>query len=221
MLTLAPLLLSLIQSPIGPPLAASVRPYPRQSVRLALDKAEQVLIASIGGERAATYGEMTPVGFRNLARCFDLDADDVFLDLGSGDGGLVLQAAEEFGAGAIGIELAGSRHATALDALSKAPEGVRERVSFLCGDAAGDGAADILATRATVVYCANLLMDDALNQRFAERLAAAGPQLRGFALLLPFSDGARGFVRAQEPCSCGMSWDIHGLDHPCPVYWRE
>jgi len=185
----------------------------------ALNEEDAELVTGIGGERAGVYGEMTAVGFRSFARRFGLSTGDTFVDLGSGTGALVLQAAAEFGAQAVGIELAHSRHQAALTALSTAPEEARSLVTFVQGDAASDAAADIL-DRATVVYCSNLLFDDALQARFAARLGGAGPQLRGFALLMPFSHAVRGFVQAASPVLCRMSWDIHDLDHPCPVYMR-
>ena len=109
----------------------------------ALNEEDAELVRGIGGERAGVYGEMTAVGFRSFARRFGLSTGDTFVDLGSGTGALVLQAAAEFGAQAVGIELAHSRHQAALTALSTAPEEVRSLVTFVQGDAASGVAADV------------------------------------------------------------------------------
>jgi len=190
-----------------------------------LGTAELELITSIGGARAATYGEMTPDGFVVFAFHVGLGADDAFVDLGSGDGALVLQAGAEYGAVSSGIELAESRHRSALKALGAAPADAAARCSFVCGDASGDAADELLAT-ATVVWCSNLCFGDELNRRLASRIAAA-PHVRVVASLRPFPDGIRGLEQQELPLLCRMSWS--GLvqpgqppmpGHPCPVYLR-
>jgi hypothetical protein len=69
------------------------------------------MVDSVAGEYASTYGEITPAGFRALARRVGLGAQDVFVDLGSGVGRAVVQAALENGVRrSAGVELAASRH---------------------------------------------------------------------------------------------------------------
>lgn len=187
-----------------------------------LDDEEASLLASVGGKNAATYGEMTSMGFRTLATHIGLGAEDIFVDLGSGEGALVLQAADEFGvAHATGIELAETRHAAAVDALAAVPEDVRARTTLIIGDAAGDVAADVLA-QASVVWCANLLFDDALQRRLAARLgdAVCAGKVRAIASLMPFPEGVRGLVQEDEYLRCDMSWDV-GDAHPCVLYLRR
>jgi hypothetical protein len=189
------------------------------SPRLILDDSEADLISTVGGSRAATLGEMTHDGFGSLQRYLRMGASDRFVDLGSGEGTLVLQAAAETGvAHASGIELAESRHQTALAALDAAPNEVQARVTFVCGDAAGEQAVELLSP-ATVIWCSNLLFDDALQRRLALRIASA-PRVRAVAVLKPFPDGIHGFVESRFPAYCRMSWDGDHTDHPCPVYLR-
>ena len=69
------------------------------------------------GPGASIYGEILPQAARRLLRWFALDRDDVFADLGSGAGRLVIQAACETPVGrALGIELSADRHRAALAA---------------------------------------------------------------------------------------------------------
>ena len=103
---------------------------------------EKAMINAIGGSSAATYGEITTLGFAQLAHRLKLGPDDVFADLGSGTGKTVLQAASEFGASrAWGVELSPSRHASAMMArneLHHIDPHASQRVILLEGDAAGD-----------------------------------------------------------------------------------
>jgi len=88
--------------------------------------------------RARVYGELTSAGVRQLIRATRLSADDVFVDLGSGVGKVVLQVALAVsGVRCIGIEIDGARHASACEALRRAEAlGVLEpgRCAFRHGD---------------------------------------------------------------------------------------
>lgn len=102
----------------------------------AITKAEAAEAERIGGDHAFGYGEITPLGMRTLGTTLSLAAEDVFADLGSGTGRLVLQAACEFGVcRSIGVEIVGSRHRLALAALGRAPE-LAGRVVFVRGNCA-------------------------------------------------------------------------------------
>lgn len=162
------------------------------AVKLSTDEVHR--ISDIGGRAAATYGEITPKGFRQI---FDrrLRADDHFVDAGSGHGKLVLQAATEGGvAFSTGIELSTTRHDMAMAALKAASARdatLGRRCKLICDDCAGEAAAGILQT-ATVVFIANLCFGAELQRRLALRLEAA-PHLRLIAVVKPFADVPRGF----------------------------
>merc|ERR1712183_404810 len=73
------------------------------------------------GARPSTYGEITPIGLRQIARATnldDLDGHAVLMDLGSGVGKLVAQAFLEWPGviRAVGIEMFASRTKRARDA---------------------------------------------------------------------------------------------------------
>jgi SAM-dependent methyltransferase len=181
---------------------------------LALTPAELRLIRAAGGLRAATYGEVTPDGFRTI---FDghLDATDRFVDLGSGNGRLVLQAAREYGvAAAIGIELSSSRHELALAALEEAAAldaSLAERCTYMCDDCAGDVAAEVLRN-ATVVWLGNLCFGPELQARVAARLEGA-LTVRFVGVIKPFAVVPSGYELDGASVLVQASW-THAADHP-------
>jgi hypothetical protein len=194
-------------------------------VRPALEDKEADLIQAAGGPKAGTYGFLTPDGFDVFARHVRLTADDMFVDLGSGDGALVIRAAAEYGARAAGIELAQSRHAQAVQGRDAMPASAASRCVFVCDDAAGDAAAELLQ-EATVVWCSNLCFNEELQQKIASRIGAA-PRVRALATLSPFPEDVRGLAQQDCPLLCRMSWS--GLaqagypplpGHPCIIYLR-
>ena len=165
------------------------------------DQAEEEEIEAIGGAEAATYGEITPLGFRALAARLGLCADDEFADLGSGLGRCVLQAAAEFDVRcSFGVEMAPSRHALAEELMETAAAApAASRVRLLQGDCADEELWSTHLEGVTVVYASNLLFDDRLNARLARRLEGA-PSVRVVASLRPFEAPAcalgGGFVEA-------------------------
>jgi len=89
---------------------------------------------------------------------------DLFADLGSGDGRIVIAAAREFGARGLGIELDASLVQRSRENAARA--GVADRVSFVQGDVL---AADISAASVVTVYLLPDLMNR-LQTRFLQRL---------------------------------------------------
>ncbi len=87
-------------------------------------------------------------------------AADVVYDLGSGDGAIVLRAAEKFGARGVGIEIDPKLVKTATDRARK--RGLSDRVSFVEGDLFK---ADL--SPATVV---TLYLSGSINRRLAPKL---------------------------------------------------
>lgn len=170
-----------------------------------------------GGRKEHVYGEITTEGFRKLAQACGLGPSDVFVDLGSGLGAVVLQAAEEFRVRrSCGVELAPSRHRLALAARSAAPAEVRERVVLVEGDIGASETAGLLMEKSTVLWLANLLFDGPLERRIAV-LIEASPAVRCVAALRPISGGLDGFELDKAPVLCQMSWDWHD----CAIYRRR
>jgi precorrin-6B methylase 2 len=94
----------------------------------------------------------------------DARPGDLVVDLGSGDGRIVIAAAQKFGARGLGIEIDGGLVEKSRDNAARA--GVADRVAFVQGDVL---AADISAASVVTVY----LLPDLINRlqpRFLERL---------------------------------------------------
>lgn len=199
-----------------------------------LSESDVAAIRSVGGPRADVYGEMTAAGFATLATQLSLNNNDVFLDLGSGEGSLVIQAVKEFGVQhAMGIELSEERHDRAVLAAGDSsttppsPTAGRSRTTFVCGDAAGPDAAKMLQS-STVVWFSNLLFGDELQQRIAENIARNGNNVRAVVSLKPFPVSP-GLDLEPHPLPLEMSWTTGKEQpghppmpgHPCSVYLRH
>lgn len=171
------------------------------------DQHEEEAIEAIGGPEAATYGEVTPIGMRAMAKRLGIDAADFFVDLGSGLGRAVLQVASEFGVRkSAGIEYAPSRHALAEEALLAVGDAnVAARVFFVCGDCADEAVWRDHLRDATVVFASNLLFGDDLNERTALRLEAS-EAVRVVATLKPFVRPLQGFTEELPPEMVETSW---------------
>jgi len=155
--------------------------------------------------RARVYGELTPVGTRQLIAATRLSAGDVFVDLGSGVGKVVLQVALAVpGVRCIGIEIDGDRHASACEALRRAEAcGALEpgRCVLLHGDIrrADLGSATVLFAHATCFPAAMLgsvarriaAQDRKVTLVTTSKLSARAARLLAFA-------GSR---------ACQLSWD--------------
>ena len=92
-------------------------------------------------------------------------ADDLVIDLGSGDGRIVIAAAQKYGARAVGIELDGALVQKSREAARAAQLG--DKVSFIEGDVL---AADISKATVVTVYLLPDLMRK-LQARFIQELA--------------------------------------------------
>lgn len=171
-------------------------------------------IDASGGHQA--YGELTVRGVREVQKLFLPTPNDCFVDLGSGAGRCVLQAALEWPCrSAIGVELSESRHLVGISALARAPPELRARAVLL--------QEDMLTCRkleeATIVYCASLLFDDAFMARLASRLASL-PRVRMIATLTRFPAGTSledGFE--EDPSNASRSDDPQTLRERLEVTW--
>ena len=175
-----------------------------------LSAEERLALNDPGGLGGSTYGEITPAGFRTLMASCELGSSDSFVDLGSGRGACVLQAASEYHVcRATGVELAPSRHNLAVAALAASKADVRSRTSFILGDIGAPEAASALSGDSTVVWLSNLLFDAELMQRIARMLEAA-PTVRCVAgRALPAASKGSSRTTRPFPPRC------HGPTGPC------
>jgi hypothetical protein len=162
---------------------------------------------AIGGDFANVYGEITERGFVKLAERLGLGADDVFVDCGSGQGSVVMQAAQDFGVRqALGVEFAAARHDRAVARVAVAAQDVASRISLIQGDAADEarwGAGGELSS-CTCAYMCNVLFDETLNARLKACVESC-PSIRCVAAYTPWPDGLEGFSEPYE-LSCETTW---------------
>src|SRR4051812_30404422 len=103
----------------------------------------------------------TPSGvIEAMLRLANVTSNDVVVDLGSGDGRIVIAAAEKYGARGIGVEIDPPLVKTANDRARK--RGVADKVTFVQGDLF---TADL--SEATVV---TLYLSGSINRRLAPKL---------------------------------------------------
>jgi hypothetical protein len=161
--------------------------------------------------RARVYGELTSAGVRQLIRATRLGADDVFVDLGSGVGKIVLQVALAVpGVRCIGIEIDGARHASACEALRRAEAcGVLEpgRCVFRHEDIRQ---ADFCL--ATVLFAHSTCFPAAMLGAVARRMAAQ--ERAGTLVTTSRLTGRAGKLLAFVATrACQLSWDKHHRMH--------
>jgi len=110
------------------------KPY---SFRLDGNDIIQIFPGSHGRADAPDLAPFVPTSPDVIARMLEMakvGPDDVFYDIGSGDGRIVIAAAKERGARGVGIEIDAALVETARK--NAAMAGVGDRVSFICQDAA-------------------------------------------------------------------------------------
>lgn len=153
------------------------RLYGQEHGYFELPRREVRAVEATGGDEL--YGEITPAGLGHLLDHLSLGPDDVFYDLGSGIGKVVLQTALTHSLrGCTGIEAATSRHAIATRVLRRARrQGLirGRRCRFLCGDFM-----EVDLARATVLYTCST----GFSASFMERLVDKLTQLRTGARLV-------------------------------------
>ena len=167
------------------------------------------------------YGEITPIGFRKLAERLQLANSDRFVDLGSGLGRVVIQAAREFGVqSSCGVELAGSRHEIAMAALGRESCDTLHNVTFLCADCTdpvlwfGNSVGDGCLCGITVIYVCSIMFGPELMESLA-RLIEATPSVRAVASVRHWPGGLMGFVGDELPEHYETSWTAPStLDQP-------
>lgn len=130
---------------------------------------------------AITYGELTLEGLRKIMTKImtkvdstkkDRDKvfkDKVFVDLGSGNGNIVINAIKEHPNlyKSIGIEFSKSRHETAENNLEKEKASIKKKVKFLNNDILDDG---FDYSDFDIIYISNLCFSDEINKRISEKI---------------------------------------------------
>jgi hypothetical protein len=159
--------------------------------------------------RARVYGELTSVGVRQLIRAALIGAEDVFVDLGSWVGKVVLRIALAVPrAQCIGID--GDRHASACEALRRAEAcGAVEpgRCVFHHGDIR-----QMDLENATVLFAHSTCLPAAMLGGLARRIAAQG---RAVTLVTTsrLSGRAGKLLVFAATRACQLSWDRHHRMH--------
>lgn len=150
----------------------------------------------LDGDSLAPFRVTPLVHVLSALRLAAVAASDTVLDVGCGDGRVLVAAAALRGAAAHGLELEPRVAALARAAVARweaaAPPAARPRVSVACGDATAPGALLLAPTApATVIFC-SLLADGvaALEPALCEALDAA-PAGRLVTLYFP--------LRSREP----------------------
>jgi len=148
----------------------------------------------------STYGEITELGARQLFHYMGLTSSDiqantesVFMDLGCGNGKLIVQAYMELPVirRIIGVELANARYNIAMQAWEKLRGQARDiRLSAGAADAVLDiyqgDLFQLDVSTATHIYVASLCFTDNMMVRLAEKMEDEADKLRCLATLKPF-----------------------------------
>ncbi|KAI5824471.1 S-adenosyl-L-methionine-dependent methyltransferase [Schizophyllum commune Tattone D] len=133
-------------------------------------------LRSMDEDSKLTYGELQPAFAYRLLEDEKLDHKSCFVDLGSGIGNLVIQAAVQCGCKAFGIELREDLHAVAVDSLAFAQSQCFQRgihmgtVHLLQGDMLNSAPVQTWISSADVLFVNNKAFDATLNQRILDSL---------------------------------------------------
>jgi SAM-dependent methyltransferase len=127
------------------------------------------------------YGEINQQSLQKLFSLLDLTSHDVFFDLGSGVGKVILHAALFTPVKrAVGIELSKDRHQQALIALKKASfwaKHIHERCEFI-----HDNLMNVDLSSATVIYTCSTAFSIRFMKEMSERLAQLNHDFRFITL---------------------------------------
>jgi SAM-dependent methyltransferase len=120
---------------------------------------------------AITYGELTLEGLKIIMNKIDSKKDKVFVDLGSGNGNIVINAIKEHSNlyKSIGVEFSKSRHETAENNLKKENATIKnnKKVKFLNNDILDDG---FNYVDFDIIYISNLCFSDEINDKLSQKI---------------------------------------------------
>eukprot|EP00873_Tetraselmis_striata_P028752 jgi/Tetstr1/449016/TSEL_036241.t1 len=142
------------------------------------DRQRMSALSASQGAFAWTYGELTYEGASQLQDLIGVGPEDVFYDLGSGLGRLVLQAHLDWGvARAVGVELSAERHNKGVLAAQRLASqhalDPARRISLINGNLLTADVSD-----ATCVYLACTCWDSDFMTQVLRVLEAGAPRLR-------------------------------------------
>lgn len=155
--------------------------------------------------KSLTYGELHPNSWYRALRCLKLRKEDVVVDLGSGTGKIIVQAAlQSTCKKLIGIEILHNRHEEAMCAHAKLERSMPRtsaRINFIEGNFL-----EANISEATVVYMANHVFEEPLPTNILEKLKTL-PSLRAVVCMT-------------EPCF--KHTDVcHKLDKACASFYSK
>ncbi len=173
------------------------------------DEEERAIRRSKG---SPVYGELPPRSVAKLLGYAELGDDDVFYDLGSGTGKVVVQAAMTAPAKkCVGVELSDTRCRQARSVVRKAKsKGLLKSRSCVMR------AADLMTTKlsdATVIYTCSTAFSIRFMNRLARRILTDCPRLRAFMTL---QDVERKGLEHVHTLRLATSWN-----RSSPVYIYE
>jgi SAM-dependent methyltransferase len=118
---------------------------------------------------AITYGELTLEGLKIIMNKVGSKKGKVFVDLGSGNGNIVINAIKTNSKlyKSIGIEFSKSRHETGENNLKKEKASIRKKVKFLNNDILDDG---FNYVDFDIIYISNLCFSDEINAKLSEKI---------------------------------------------------
>ncbi|CAE7834185.1 unnamed protein product [Symbiodinium sp. CCMP2592] len=165
---------------------------------------------------ALVFGEiLTP---EDIFRLLSLEQGDIFYDLGSGRGQVVLAAAlTSKPKKCVGIELMEPRHQAALAAKACAPEDIQRTCEFRCEDALACHLED-----ACKVYLCNAAFPRHLNAAFAGALdPQRAPALEALVTCAALPEESLHQARLQltQVAECSATWATQGA--PLFLYKRD
>jgi hypothetical protein len=158
----------------------------------------------------ATYGEITHQGAEDLFKYLQLREDDVFYDLGSGVGKLIVQSYLVTPAKkVVGIELSSLRAIQAKKAFKKMLEmdliHPKKNIDFIEGDFLKQSLND-----ATVIYICDVSFSDKLMKKISAKISKLNPGIRviSYKNLNTFFKGNK--FRLEDTKSYQTSWNKAG-----------
>jgi SAM-dependent methyltransferase len=161
---------------VSPSVRAELVEALRRALALRQAQGERCLVAYLLAFAAAAFAQDTDVPFvvtpdqvtREMLKLADVKASDYVIDLGSGDGRIVIVAAKQFGARGLGVEIVPELVEKSIDAARRA--GVADRVEFRVQD--------LFATDLSQATVITMYLLPEVNLQLRPRLLALKPGTR-------------------------------------------